>query len=152
MKQPVPGLLQTSSIIESYISRSIFFHVLCCGDIFSSLSHVLDTSAVSTETVTMGGDRPTCFKSDGTVETNTQFQPCNQIPGQPSMCCATNRTIPAGAVGSTADLCLPNGLCKSISSKNGQDLTIYWREGCSANKWGTSECLNACTQTVCSNF
>ena len=104
----------------------------------------------------MRGEKPYCFQSNGDLEPDFDYQPCNQIPGQPSMCCATNRTVLAGEIpnGSgnnlTVDLCVQNGLCRNdIVVNGGQVKTRYWREDCSVNEWNTDQCLNVCLNAVC---
>jgi hypothetical protein len=78
-----------------------------------------------------------CYRPDGGQE-SLEYQPCNQVVGTASMCCATNRTNPSGGNlddGWTVDNCLPNGLCQNESVLNGQEAVTYWRVGCSVSSW-----------------
>ena len=82
-----------------------------------------------------------CYQSNGNAM-DLAYQPCNQIQGQTSVCCALNRT-------SGADLCLPNGLCQwNTVDDNGVDVTHFWREGCSVEDWGKGACLNECLVNI----
>jgi hypothetical protein len=73
------------------------------------------------------------------------------------MCCALNRTNPSGGNidnGTTADLCLENGLCLSTwetSDNNGTttEVTHYYRDQCTSTDWADGGgCLNICTETT----
>lgn len=85
-----------------------------------------------------------CYNPDGGLILDPAYQPCVQIVGSVSMCCATNRTA-------DADVCLPNGLCHNPcsatgicgGSENGQ----YWRETCTDSSWNSPYCLKG----VCTN-
>jgi len=74
-----------------------------------------------------------CYSPNGTVITELDIQPCIQISGVASMCCATKR---AG----TPDDCLPNGLCQ-----NGD---TFWRDYCTDPTWSSPHCL---PRTICGN-
>lgn len=80
-----------------------------------------------------------CYWPNGTLNPSPDYQPCNDIKGQYSMCCATNRA-------SYADSCLPNGLCQNFIS-NGQNTGIsllFWRESCTDPSWTSPYCLGLC--------
>lgn len=100
-----------------------------------------------------------CYYPSGITALNPIYQPCISISGTTSMCCARNRTNPAGgdsADGTTSDECLANGLCRNVlkyNTSDGQWLTntTYWRNQCTSEDWTDSGCLNVCTKTqVCS--
>jgi hypothetical protein len=64
------------------------------------------------------------------------------------MCCATNRTIPAGTLTdgvAVRDTCLPNGLCQSnfYYAAQSQFIYEYYREACSSPTW------DGCLKDVC---
>lgn len=94
-----------------------------------------------------------CYTPDGDPG-NNEYEPCNDYVGSNNvrMCCATNRSNPPyGPLdnGTTADLCLPNGLCLNVSLVNNTDgsvenRTAYWRGLCTAAKWKEG-CLPVCT-------
>jgi hypothetical protein len=90
----------------------------------------------------------TCFNLDGSAITETDYQPCNSIIGTTSMCCATNRTIPAGTLTngiSVRDTCLSNGLCQNNFYYVAQTQFVYeyYREACSSPTW------EGCLKNVC---
>ncbi|KAF1955675.1 hypothetical protein CC80DRAFT_535760 [Byssothecium circinans] len=75
-----------------------------------------------------------------------EFQPCSNVAGEVSMCCATNRKNPAGGMlanGVTSERCLPNGLCQaeSFNETSKARSTDYWRNGCTANPVDKTKCL-----------
>jgi hypothetical protein len=72
----------------------------------------------------------TCYAPDSTV-IELGSQPCDNVSGAHSMCCATNRTT-------NADQCLKNGLCYN---PNGG---LYWREGCTDPTWTSEACSRLC--------
>lgn len=77
-----------------------------------------------------------CYYPDGRLRTSLDYQPCSNVVGQHSMCCAlANR-------GAGADLCLPNGLCSAFTSDGSQ--TALWREGCTDPTWKSPACLKIC--------
>lgn len=71
-----------------------------------------------------------CYAPNGTVML-AENQPCNNVGGSYSMCCATNRT-------SDADMCQQDGLCYN---PNGD---YYWREGCTDPTWTSEACSLLC--------
>ena len=63
------------------------------------------------------GTRADCFHPNGLIETDAYHAPCSEVLDNPlnKMCCAINRKTPSEGIsanGYSADLCLPNGLCK----------------------------------------
>ncbi|KAF3145974.1 hypothetical protein TWF569_006518 [Orbilia oligospora] len=79
---------------------------------------------------------PRCYYPDGRLRDSTDYQPCSNVVGQHSMCCAlANR-------GSGADLCLPNGLCSAFTADGSQ--TALWRESCTDPTWESPACLKIC--------
>ncbi|KAH7355963.1 hypothetical protein BKA66DRAFT_553302 [Pyrenochaeta sp. MPI-SDFR-AT-0127] len=95
-----------------------------------------------------------CFYPNGTEATDQPYaKRYSSDPSKPlySVCCHTEWANPPGnniIYGSTADECMPNGLCRNRgkSTKPG-DLrdpwTDYWRVYCANEDW--SGCLNVCT-------
>ncbi|KAK6363338.1 hypothetical protein TWF730_000774 [Orbilia blumenaviensis] len=81
-------------------------------------------------------DTPRCYYPDGSLRNSTDYQPCNNVRGQHSMCCAiANR-------GSGADICLSNGLCSGATADGvGRAL---WRESCTDPTWEDPACLKIC--------
>lgn len=82
-----------------------------------------------------------CYKTDGSLISDTEYVPCNSITGTISMCCGTNR---GSSSPYTADTCLSNGLCQNIFTNlttNKPDIN-YWREGCSDKNWNNQTCLS----------
>ncbi|KAF3308191.1 hypothetical protein TWF173_001659 [Orbilia oligospora] len=85
---------------------------------------------------TKASDTPRCYYPDGRLRNSTDYQPCNNVVGQHSMCCAlANR-------GSGGDLCLPNGLCSAFTADGSQ--TALWRESCTDPTWEDPACLKIC--------
>ncbi|KAF2645411.1 hypothetical protein P280DRAFT_545387 [Massarina eburnea CBS 473.64] len=87
----------------------------------------------------------TCYDHNNNPQ-GPDFQPCSNIAGVVSMCCATNRTNPAGGLlskGMTADRCLSNGLCQneSFNATSGIRYFDYWRNGCTASPVDKTKCL-----------
>ncbi|KAK6356987.1 hypothetical protein TWF718_001320 [Orbilia javanica] len=81
-------------------------------------------------------DTPRCYFPDGSLRNSTDYQPCNNVRGQHSMCCAiANR-------GSSADICLSNGLCSGATA-DGEGRAL-WREGCTDPTWEDPACLKIC--------
>ncbi|KAF3085637.1 hypothetical protein TWF569_008367 [Orbilia oligospora] len=79
---------------------------------------------------------PRCYFPDGSLRNSTDYQPCNNVRGQHSMCCAiANR-------GSSADICLSNGLCSGATA-DGESRAL-WREGCTDPTWEDPACLKIC--------
>jgi hypothetical protein len=89
-----------------------------------------------------------CWDIYSNINTHSDAQPCNNIDGTvvPSMCCDTNRS--AAYLPITPDTCLLNGLCKNVQTDTAtnQQVTQYWREGCSDSGWSSQYCLKGvCT-------
>ncbi|RHZ54242.1 uncharacterized protein CDV56_106262 [Aspergillus thermomutatus] len=89
-----------------------------------------------------------CYYPNGTADDN--YQPCNNVKGVNSMCCALDRPNASGgpdSKGWTADICLENGLCQNIVQRmsTGQMVYTYWRTLCTSTDWSTNGCLNVCT-------
>jgi hypothetical protein len=88
-----------------------------------SLWHVLFPDAIAA-----------CYYPNGTLESNTEYEPCVATIGTISMCCATNRPPDSQP---PPDECLPNGLCRntctdfvntgSCGTETGYE---YWRSLC----------------------
>lgn len=100
----------------------------------------------------------TCYYPSGVIAGNPIYLPCVMFGETTSMCCATNRTNPAGgdsANGITADQCLPNGLCQNVLKYRNTEgawstNVTYWRNQCTSMVWTDDGCLNICTDiTVC---
>lgn len=99
-----------------------------------------------------------CYYHDGTVASSPIYQPCISIKDTIGMCCASNRSNPAGGSsmnGLTADECLANGLCMNVltyrnSAGESSTNTTYWRNQCTISDWKNNGCLNVCTKgSVC---
>lgn len=99
-----------------------------------------------------------CYYHDGTVASNPIYQPCISIQDTIGMCCASNRSNPAGGSstnGLTSDECLANGLCMNVltyrnSAGESGTNTTYWRNQCTISDWKNNGCLNVCTKgSVC---
>lgn len=94
-----------------------------------------------------------CYFPDGDSVSNLTYQPCNNIGGVTSMCCALNRTNPSGGNvtdGAPADKYLPNGLCEYVfvSTDNGTTTTqtAWIRYCCTDASWNSAGCLKFCTK------
>ena len=78
-----------------------------------------------------------CYAPNGVLERNTAYQPCINVEGINSMCCALNRTV----VGGTADKCAQNGLCVAADGTS-------WRGFCTDKNWASPGCLS---NDICSD-
>jgi len=80
----------------------------------------------------------TCYSPDGSAVNDALYQPCINIQGVESMCCALNAT-------STPDICSPNGLCVA-----GWGNQAYWRDFCTDSTWKSPNCLpkTTCDEAV----
>ncbi|KAJ5404674.1 hypothetical protein N7465_005958 [Penicillium sp. CMV-2018d] len=95
-----------------------------------------------------------CYYHDGTVASNPIYQPCISIKDTIGMCCASNRSNPAGGSstnGVTSDECLANGLCMNVltyrnSAGESGTNTTYWRNQCTISDWTNNGCLDVCTK------
>lgn len=99
-----------------------------------------------------------CYYHDGTIASNPIYQPCISIKDTIGMCCASNRSNPAGGSstnGVPSDECLANGLCMNVltyrnSAGEPGTNTTYWRNQCMISDWTNNGCLNVCTKgSVC---
>ncbi|KAF2248795.1 hypothetical protein BU26DRAFT_519004 [Trematosphaeria pertusa] len=82
----------------------------------------------------------TCYAPNGSIETNTEYQPCSNDTSDPlsTICCAWNRA-------NGPDICVPNGLCQR-GPKEGeteQDAE-YTKPQCTEQNWDDPGCLNVC--------
>lgn len=98
----------------------------------------------------------TCYGLDGNIM-SPDYQPCTNIDGAISTCCATNRTNHFGGStfeGLTADKCLSNGLCQNVAVFSPSVIyTEYWRDGCTTTPVDPEHCLKVCIdplEVVCS--
>ncbi|KAF1956031.1 hypothetical protein CC80DRAFT_594174 [Byssothecium circinans] len=82
----------------------------------------------------------TCFRPNGSVETNPEYVPCSTDITSPynSICCASNRTPDRGP-----DICTPNGLCQ-VGLKKGETAgePAWTKPQCGNGRW--EGCLNVC--------
>ena len=92
-----------------------------------------------------------CRHPNGNVQTDGYHAPCAEVLGNPlnTMCCAIERSNPSEGLSSnglTADVCLPNGLCKLAwrEDENSTMSTRYWREECTVDGWKNGRCLSVC--------
>ncbi|KAF2872363.1 hypothetical protein BDV95DRAFT_593749 [Massariosphaeria phaeospora] len=88
--------------------------------------------------------RAECFGLDGNTM-GPENQPCSNVPGAISACCASNRTNHFGGSstqGATADKCLSNGLCHNIEVYSPSVIYVhYWRSGCTTTPGDNRLCL-----------
>lgn len=76
--------------------------------------------------------------------------PC-QIDPVRTICCATNRTNPAGGNlknGQTADECLMNGLCQNRLTYNGNNETHFYINTCTNKDLLSGQCLSFCDRNA----
>lgn len=91
-----------------------------------------------------------CRHPNGNIQTDAYHAPCADVLNDPrnTMCCAIERPNPSGGFiknGFTADVCLPNGLCKQDYRNDDSTLqTQYWREECTVAGWKSGKCLSVC--------
>lgn len=80
-----------------------------------------------------------CFFPNGTLQTDPVYQPCTNIAGAFSMCCATNRT-------KNQDTCLANGLCQNVVQNSGNTgfVPSFYRDTCTDKTWQSPQCLAIC--------
>lgn len=98
-----------------------------------------------------------CYHPNGKVQIQANHAPCADVLNNPlnTMCCAINRSNPSeGFVkdGLTADVCLPNGLCKQVSRQDESSPLepVYFREECTVADWEGGRCLTVCfSNSVC---
>jgi len=77
-----------------------------------------------------------CYFPDGRQNNVTDYQPCTNIAGQFTMCCATaNR-------GDDIDICSSGGLCQGKPELSGA--RSLWRESCTDPTWQSPACLKIC--------
>ncbi|KAK6340779.1 hypothetical protein TWF696_009099 [Orbilia brochopaga] len=81
-------------------------------------------------------DKPRCYHPNGSLQNSTDYQPCNNVAGVPSMCCKIANS------GSSADACLSNGLCSGVTASG--DGFALWRESCTDPTWESLACLKIC--------
>lgn len=74
-----------------------------------------------------------CYNPDGSLVTDSAYQPCNLAVGAQSMCCGTNHTQ-----ATLDDTCLPNGLCQTRGANAD---AMFWRESCTDPTWNSPLCL-----------
>ncbi|KAF1952553.1 hypothetical protein CC80DRAFT_495333 [Byssothecium circinans] len=89
----------------------------------------------------------TCYLPNGTAR---YWQPCSSDTSDPlsNVCCALDRTIPAGGNGSlglTNDECLPNGVCMNRAVVGGRTDRTYWRNACTDKEWTPGKCFDICS-------
>ncbi|KAJ4993987.1 hypothetical protein SVAN01_00464 [Stagonosporopsis vannaccii] len=109
--------------------------------LFSSISiGILSTSALAD-----------CRHPNGDVQTDAYHAPCADVLNNPlnTMCCAIDRPNPSEGFakdGITADVCLPNGLCKQVSRQDEKTplKPVYYREECTVAGWKSGKCLSVC--------
>lgn len=92
-----------------------------------------------------------CYHPNGLIQTDAYHAPCSDVLNNPlnTMCCAIDRKNPSGGVitdGYSADICLPNGLCKQSwkDNENSTTSTSYYREECTVKDWKSGKCLAVC--------
>ncbi|KAF1992856.1 hypothetical protein P154DRAFT_528187 [Amniculicola lignicola CBS 123094] len=88
-----------------------------------------------------------CYRPDGSLESNAQFQPCASDLSNPlsNLCCATTGRLSPGSQGTTNDECMPNGLCMNRSKNSeGQVVIKYARGDCTENDWSKGLCNPVC--------
>ncbi|KAJ8111904.1 hypothetical protein OPT61_g5613 [Boeremia exigua] len=95
--------------------------------------------------------RADCRHPNGNLQTDLYHASCAGVLDNPlnTMCCAIERPNPSEGLsqdGLTADVCLPNGLCKQSSrqDENSSVITTYFREECTVADWKSGKCLSIC--------
>lgn len=95
-----------------------------------------------------------CFEIyTGDTIQGLEHQPCINLAGVSSFCCATNRTTPYGGADMgpgkrSRDLCLPYGLCKHVTNGAIQ----YWRQSCTDRSSTQPECDPSLCKVYCCPF
>ena len=132
------GIVLTQLIFTDDVTKDLCYNTrLLRRQRTSHLSLALCTNAASVGT--SGAAYMPCYAPDGSLMQGTAAQPCNQIQGTFSTCCATDLTSKPGVV---QDICTTNGLCQNYwTYYSGQRLLTYWRGGCSDPTWNSPFCL-----------
>jgi hypothetical protein len=107
-----------------------------------TLRNVLFSASLYTQLSVAQGP---CYAVTG-KHLSTEYQPCVNLDGAASFCCATNRSIPFGSPITppsgqySQDRCLSIGLCEY--RHNGDN--SYWRPSCTADDFSSSRCVSMC--------
>lgn len=129
--------------IQVYLCPSRLVNLICYvifALLFCALSLTTMLLSLLSLLATLQLGSALCYNITSALVTSSEVQPCNNIQGATSMCCATNR---GSSSSFTADACLPNGLCQNVftNQTTKKPDTNYWRESCSDSGWNSKFCL-----------